>query len=378
MNFSFEILQTDPTGARRGRLCTPHGVIETPVFMPVGTAATVKALTQDALEELGVGIILANTYHLYLRPGHELIRKLGGLHQFMSWKRAILTDSGGYQIFSLSELRKMTDEGVRFRSHLDGSEHLLTPEKAAEIQLALGSDIAMVLDECLETPAPREVAEAAVKRTTAWARRAQQCFLDHISRNGELAQWQFGIVQGATFPDLRRESARQLLELEFPGYAVGGLAVGEPHDVTCEMTAEVTALLPAEKPRYLMGVGRPEQLADYVARGIDMMDCVLPTRAARHACLYTSVGRVLIKNACYSQDQKPIDPNCTCRVCKRYTRAYLRHLFAAGEITAAILATHHNVHFYIDIMRQIREAISFGHLAKFATELHARFAAGPA
>jgi queuine tRNA-ribosyltransferase len=272
----------------------------------------------------------------------------------------------------------MTDEGVRFRSHLDGSEHLLTPEKAAEIQLALGSDIAMVLDECIETPAPREVAEAALKRTTAWARRARQYFLDHASRNGDLAQWQFGIVQGATFPDLRRESARQLLDLEFPGYAVGGLAVGEPHDVTCEMTTEVTALLPAEKPRYLMGVGRPEQVADYVARGIDMMDCVLPTRAARHACLYTSVGRVLIKNACYSQDQKPIDPNCTCRVCKRYTRAYLRHLFAAGEITAAILATHHNVHFYIDIMRQIREAISFGHLAKFATELHARYAAGPA
>jgi queuine tRNA-ribosyltransferase len=378
VNFSFEILQTDPTGARRGRLSTPHGVIETPVFMPVGTAATVKALTQDALEELGTGIILANTYHLYLRPGHELIRKLGGLHQFMSWKRAILTDSGGYQVFSLAALRKMTDEGVRFRSHLDGSEHLLTPEKAAEIQLALGSDIAMVLDECIETPAPREVAEAALKRTTAWARRARQYFLDHANRNGDLAQWQFGIVQGATFPDLRRESARQLLELGFPGYAVGGLAVGEPHDVTCEMTVEVTALLPAEKPRYLMGVGRPEQLADYVARGIDMMDCVLPTRAARHACLYTSVGRVLIKNACYSQDQKPIDPNCSCSVCKRYTRAYIRHLFAAGEITAAILATHHNVHFYIDIMRQIREAISFGHLAKFATELHARYAAGPA
>jgi queuine tRNA-ribosyltransferase len=327
---------------------------------------------------LGTGIILANTYHLYLRPGHELIRKLGGLHQFMSWKRAILTDSGGYQVFSLSELRKMTDEGVRFRSHLDGSEHLLTPEKAAEIQLALGSDIAMVLDECIETPALRGMAEAALKRTTAWARRARQYFLDHASRNGDLAQWQFGIVQGATFPDLRRESARQLLELEFPGYAVGGLAVGEPHDVTCEMAAEVTALLPAEKPRYLMGVGRPEQLADYVARGIDMMDCVLPTRAARHACLYTSVGRVLIKNAGYSQDQTPIDPNCSCSVCKRYTRAYLRHLFAAGEITAAILATHHNIHFYLDIMRQIREAITFGHLAKFATELHARYAAGPA
>jgi queuine tRNA-ribosyltransferase len=378
VNFSFEVLQSDPSGARRGRLTTPHGVIDTPVFMPVGTAATVKGLRQEALEELGAGIILANTYHLYLRPGHELIRKLGGLHAFMSWRKAILTDSGGYQVFSLSELRKITDEGVRFRSHLDGSEHLLTPEKAAEIQLALGSDIAMVLDECIETPAPRKIAEAALKRTTEWARRARRYFVDSASRNGEPAQWQFGIVQGATFGDLRRESARQLLELDFPGYAVGGLAVGEPHELTCEMAAEVTALLPVEQPRYLMGVGRPEQLADYVARGIDMMDCVLPTRAARHACLYTSEGRVLIKNARYIEDQRPIDPRCACSVCKRYTRAYLRHLFAAGEITVAILATHHNVHFYLDTMRQIREAISFGHLANFAAELRARYVAGPA
>jgi queuine tRNA-ribosyltransferase len=378
VNFSFEVVQTDPTGARRGRLSTPHGVIETPVFMPVGTAATVKGLTQEALEQLGAGIILANTYHLYLRPGHELIRKLGGLHAFMSWRGAILTDSGGYQVFSLADLRKISDDGVRFRSHLDGSEHLLTPEKAAEIQLALGPDIAMVLDECIETPAPREVAEAALKRTTAWARRARKYFLDAAQRNGEQPQWQFGIVQGATFPDLRRESARQLLELDFPGYAVGGLAVGEPHELTCEMTEQVTALLPKKRPRYLMGVGRPEQLADYVARGIDMMDCVLPTRAARHACLYTSEGRVLIKNARYIEDQRPVDANCSCSVCRRYSRAYLRHLFAAGEITAAILATHHNVHFYLDTMRQIREAISFGHLEKFASELCARYTTSPA
>jgi queuine tRNA-ribosyltransferase len=378
VNFSFEVLQTDATGARRGLLATPHGAIETPVFMPVGTAATVKALTQEALEELGAGIILANTYHLYLRPGHELVRKLGGLHQFMSWSRAILTDSGGYQVFSLSELRKITDDGVRFRSHLDGSEHLLSPEKAAEIQLALGADIAMVLDECIETPAQRDTAEAAVKRTTAWAARARDFYLECARRNGELAQWQFGIVQGATFADLRRASARQLLELDFPGYAVGGLAVGEPHEVTCEMAGEVTALLPQNRPRYLMGVGRPEQLADYVALGIDMMDCVLPTRAARHACLYTSEGRVLIKNARYASDQRPIDPQCACSVCERYTRAYLRHLFAAGEITAAILATHHNVHFYLDIMRQIREAIGFGNLSKFSSAMHARYAAGPA
>jgi queuine tRNA-ribosyltransferase len=375
---SFEVAKTDASGARRGRLTTRHGAIETPVFMPVGTQATVKGLTQEALEELGAEIILANTYHLYLRPGHELVRKLGGLHQFMSWPHAILTDSGGYQVFSLSDLRKMTDEGVRFRSHLDGSEHLLTPEKAAEIQLALGSDIAMVLDECIETPAPRDKAHAALKRTTEWAKRAHIYFQECARRNGNLSQWQFGIVQGATFADLRRESARQLLDLDFPGFAVGGLAVGEPYETTCEMTAEVTVLLPKDRPRYLMGVGRPEQLADYVALGIDMMDCVLPTRAARHACLYTSEGRVLIKNARYAQDQRPIDPQCTCSVCRRYSRAYLRHLFAAGELTAAILATHHNVHFYLDIMRQIREAIEFGNLANFSSDMHARYAAGPA
>jgi queuine tRNA-ribosyltransferase len=378
VNFSFEIAKTDTTCARRGRLATPHGPVETPFFMPVGTQAAVKGLRNEALEELGAEIILANTYHLYLRPGHELVRKLGGLHKFMSWPRAILTDSGGYQVFSLSELRRMTDEGVRFRSHLDGSEHLLTPEKAAEIQLALGSDIAMVLDECIETPAPRDKAEAALKRTTEWAQRARTYFQECARRNGNPGQWQFGIVQGATFADLRRESARQLLDLDFPGYAVGGLAVGEPHAMTCEMTAEVTALLPKDRPRYLMGVGRPEQLADYVALGIDMMDCVLPTRAARHACLYTSEGRVLIKNARYAQDQRPIDPKCSCSVCRRYSRAYLRHLFAAGEITAAILATHHNVHFYLDIMRQIREAIEFGNLANFSSEMHERYAASPA
>ncbi len=378
MTFAFEIAKTDPNGARRGRLTTPHGAIETPFFMPVGTQAAVKGLTQEALEELGAEIILANTYHLYLRPGHEVIRKLGGLHEFMSWPRPILTDSGGYQVFSLSGLRKITDDGVRFRSHLDGSEHFLTPEKAAEIQLALGSDIAMVLDECIETPAPRDKAEAALRRTTEWARRARAYFLEQARRNGNLPQLQFGIVQGATFADLRRESARQLLDLDFPGYAVGGLAVGEPHEITIAVTADVTPLLPSDRPRYLMGVGRPEQIADYVALGIDMMDCVLPTRAARHACLYTSEGRVLIKNARYAQDQRPIDSNCLCSVCRRYTRAYLRHLFAAGELTAAILATHHNVHFYLDIMRQIREAIEFGNLANFSSEMHARFAAGPA
>src|SRR5579885_1642652 len=264
---SFEIVAECPhTRARAGLLHTPHGTIETPVFMTVGTQGTVKGLTQtDLAEDLGVSILLANTYHLYLRPGHELIRSMGGLHRFMSWPNAILTDSGGFQVFSLRGLRAIKEEGVRFRSHLDGSEHLLTPERAAEIQLALGSDVAMVLDECIETPAPRDIAEAAVKRTTAWARRARDYFRQRIEQNGQPAQWQFGIVQGATFADLRRDSARQLLDLDFPGYAIGGLAVGEPHELTCEMTAEAEALLPEDRPRYLMGVGKPEQLADYVA-----------------------------------------------------------------------------------------------------------------
>ncbi len=346
--------------------------------MPVGTAATVKGLTQESLEALGAQILLANTYHLYLRPGHELIRRMGGLHKFMSWPRAILTDSGGYQVFSLAELRKVTHEGVRFRSHLDGSEHLLTPEKAVEIQLALGSDIAMVLDECIETPAPRDLAAAALKRTSDWARRSRVFLREYASRNGDTPQLQFGIVQGATFADLRRESARQLVELDFPGYAVGGLAVGEPHPLTCEMTAEVASLLPKERPRYLMGVGRPEQIAEYVALGIDMIDCVLPTRAARHACLYTGQGRVLIKNARYADDPGPVDENCSCAVCARYSRAYLRHLFMAGELLGAVLATHHNVHFYLDLMRQIRDAIAEARLERLAVNLRERYSDLPA
>ena len=361
MAFLFEGLKTDSAGGRSGRLTTPHGVMQTPFFLPVGTQASVKALTQEALEELGAQIILANTYHLYLRPGHELIRRLGGLHQFMSWPRAILTDSGGYQVFSLSELRKVTDEGVRFRSHLDGSEHLLTPEKAAEIQLALGSDIAMVLDECIETPAPREKAEAALRRTTAWARRARVHFQECARRNGKPPQqWQFGIVQGATFADLRRESARQLLDLDFPGYAVGGLAVGEAHEVTCAMTGEVTALLPKDRPRYLMGVGRPEQIADYVALGIDMMDCVLPSRNARNGYFFTSDGRVVIKQTQYKDDPRPVDEACDCYCCRNFSRAYLRHLFLAGEMTFSTLATLHNLKRYLGIMREMRQAILEG------------------
>jgi queuine tRNA-ribosyltransferase len=369
MGFRFEVLKTDPTGARLGRLTTPHGVIETPAFMPVGTAATVKGLTQQALEELGAQIILANTYHLYLRPGHELIRQLGGLHAFMSWPHPILTDSGGYQVFSLADLRKVSDEGVRFRSHLDGSEHFLSPELALDIQMALGSDIIMVLDECIEAPAERARAAEAAQRTLGWARRSRE----HFGANGDAArQMMFGIVQGGTHADLRRENAEAIVALDFPGYAIGGLAVGESHHTTCEMTAAAAAALPQDRPRYLMGVGKPEQIADYVALGVDMMDCVLPTRSARHGCLYTSQGRILIKNAQYAKDQRPLDETCACSVCRRYSRAYLRHLYLANELLAAILNTHHNVHFYLDTMRKIRDAIEFGNLARFRAELQAR------
>jgi len=369
MGFQFEVVATDPTGARLGRLTTPHGVIDTPAFMPVGTAATVKAQTQADLESLGVQILLSNTYHLYLRPGHELIRDMGGLHSFMSWPRAILTDSGGYQVFSLSELRKVTDEGVTFRSHLDGTTHFLSPEKALEIEIALGADIIMVLDECIEAPSTERRAREAAARTLEWGRRSREYFAKH----GDCArQMLFGIVQGGTYPQLRHENADALVELNFPGYAIGGLAVGESHNITCEMTRAAASQLPANRPRYLMGVGRPEQLPDYVALGIDMMDCVLPTRSARHGCLYTSQGRLLIKNARYSNDSRPIDEKCGCAVCQRYSRAYLRHLYLAGETLAAILNTHHNIYFYLDIMRGIREAIRFGKLERFRSDLQAR------
>jgi len=369
MGFRFEVLATDPTGARLGRLTTPHGVIDTPAFMPVGTAATVKGQTQEDLEELGVQILLSNTYHLFLRPGHELIREMGGLHQFMSWPRAILTDSGGFQVFSLSALRKITDQGVTFRSHIDGSEHFLTPEKALEIQIALGSDICMVLDECIEAPSTEPCARQAAARTLDWARRSR----DYFQRHGDPErQMVFGIVQGGTHAELRRQNAAALVDLNFPGYAIGGLAVGESHSVTCEMTQAAASALPAEKPRYLMGVGKPEQIVDYVALGVDMMDCVLPTRSARHGCLFTSHGRVLIRNAQYARDPRPLDENCGCAVCRRYSRAYLRHLYSTGEFLAVILNTHHNLYFYLDTMREIREAIRFGNLERFRSDLQKR------
>jgi queuine tRNA-ribosyltransferase len=366
MPFRFEVLKTDPSGARLGRLETPHATIETPAFMPVGTAATVKGLTQEVLEQLGVQILLANTYHLFVRPGHERIRRLGGLHRFMSWGRAILTDSGGFQVFSMAGLREVSDAGVRFRSHLDGSEHLFTPELAVQVQEALGSDIAMVLDECIEYPASHERASQAAHRTAAWAARSKNAFAETGDPD---RQMQFAIVQGGVYGDLRRESADALVGMDFPGYAIGGLAVGEPHPLTMEMAAEAAARLPADRPRYLMGVGKPEHLADYVSAGVDMMDCVLPTRNARNGCLFTSDGRVLIKNAAYAEDERPIDPRCGCPVCRRYSRAYLRHLFQANEILAAILNTIHNVHFYLDRMKEIRNAISLGNLAVFRSVL---------
>ncbi|MDE3108820.1 MAG: tRNA guanosine(34) transglycosylase Tgt [Acidobacteriota bacterium] len=369
MAFQFEILATDPSGARLGRLTTPHGTIETPAFMPVGTAATVKGQTQQDLEELGVQILLSNTYHLYLRPGHELIRELGGLHEFMSWPRPILTDSGGYQVFSLSALRKVTDDGVTFRSHLDGSEHFLSPEKALEIQIALGSDICMVLDECIEAPSSEACARVAAQRTLDWARRSHDFFERHGNSGRQMV---FGIVQGGTHANLRRENGSAVVDLDFPGYAIGGLAVGESHAVTCDMTDAAAAVLPVDKPRYLMGVGMPEQIVDYVRLGIDMMDCVLPTRSARHGCLFTSHGRVLIRNARYARDARPLDENCDCRVCQRYSRAYLRHLYSTGEFLAVILNTHHNLYFYLDTMRKIREAIRFGNLERFRSDLQAR------
>ena len=375
MAFRFEVVKIDPSGARLGRLTTPHGTIETPAFMPVGTAGTVKAMTQEALEDLHVSLLLANTYHLYLRPGHELIHLMGGLHRFMSWQGGILTDSGGYQVFSLADLRRVSDEGVHFQSHLDGAEHMLTPEKAIEVQRALGSDIGMVLDQCIEYPATLAHAASAARRTLDWARRSKNEIQTAAPSDANPDQAFFAIVQGGAFKDLRRENAAELVALGFPGYAIGGLAVGEPHELSCEIAGETAACLPPERPRYLMGVGKPEQLVDYVRRGVDMMDCVLPTRNARNGYLYTGQGPLHIKNAEFMGDPRPIDESCGCMVCRRYSRAYLCHLFRANEILGLILNTHHNLYFFLDIMRAIREAIALGNLSRFSSELQARLEA---
>jgi queuine tRNA-ribosyltransferase len=358
-------IQAQSGPARLGRIETPHGTVATPAFMPCGTAGSVKAVPQDILEELGTQIVLANTYHLYLRPGHELIRGLGGLHKFMSWERALLTDSGGFQVFSLSELRKVTEDGVSFRSHLDGTSHLFTPERSIEIQIALGADIIMAFDECTEHPAERSRARESMEMTSRWAKRSKDYFESHkeeipwASAVGR-TQALFGIVQGGMYADLRRESAERTVEMDFAGYAIGGLSVGEPRAQTQEMIGCVLELLPKERPRYVMGVGYPDEIAHYASLGVDMMDCVLPTRAARHGLLFTSQGRVNIKNLRFAQDQGPLDPKCGCRVCARYSRAYLRHLFVSGEPLAAALNTMHNLWFYLDTMRSVRHAIELG------------------
>jgi queuine tRNA-ribosyltransferase len=353
--------------ARAGRMVTPHGEVETPVFMPVGTLGSVKGVPQDVLEELDAQIILGNTYHLYLRPGHELVRTLGGLHKFISWERAILTDSGGFQVFSLSSLRKISENGVDFRSHLDGSSHLFTPERSMEIQIALGADIIMAFDECTEHPAEYRRTRDSMEMTLRWAQRSKDYFEAHKAEtpwsdpvSPERQQALFGIVQGGMYGDLRRESAERTVEIGFPGYAIGGLSVGESREKTQEMIAAALELLPQDRPRYVMGVGYPDEIVRYAAMGVDMMDCVLPTRAARHGLLFTSEGRLNIKNTRFAADQGPLDPRCKCKVCARYSRAYLRHLFVAGEPLAGVLNTMHNLAFYLDTMRAVRHAIRLG------------------
>jgi queuine tRNA-ribosyltransferase len=364
VSLEFNVLATTEAGGRRGVMHLPHRSVQTPVFMPVGTAGTVKAVAQDVLESLGAEIILGNTYHLYLRPGHEAIRRMGGLHRFISWPRAMLTDSGGFQVFSLSALRKVTDEGVRFRSHLDGSSHFFTPEHSMDVQIALGADICMAFDECTEYPADRTRAQESLRLTMAWARRSLEHFRAHrdeVVWHDELegrTQSLFGIVQGGMYADLRRESAERLVEMEFDGYAIGGLSVGEPRERTLEIIAEVLPLLPAGKPRYVMGVGYPDEIEQYARMGVDMMDCVLPTRAARHGLLFTSEGRLNIKSKRYAEDQAPPDPACNCMVCRRYSRAYLRHLMQAGEALSGTLNTIHNLAFYLGIMERVRQSLA--------------------
>jgi queuine tRNA-ribosyltransferase len=395
-------LQIEATrgSARAGKLVTPHGEVETPVFMPVGTLGSVKGVSQDVLEELGVQILLSNTYHLYLRPGVETVRQMGGLHRFMAWDRALLTDSGGFQVFSLNELRKVGEEGVAFRSHLDGSPHFLSPEKAMEIQIGLGADIIMAFDECTEYPADRERVRASMELTLRWGARCKNYFEEHKhevpwaraesaefrsagrpraavptlagrtnasaptraseARMPEATQALFGIVQGGMDLELRRESAERTIDIGFPGYAIGGLSVGEPRALTRDIVESTLEHLPSNQPRYLMGVGTPEEIAQYAQLGVDMMDCVLPTRAARHGLLFTSEGKVSIKQARYAQDDGALDPACDCRVCQRYSRAYLRHLYASNELLAQVLNTVHNLHYYLATMRTVRGWIRAG------------------
>ena len=364
---TFELIKQCPdTGARAGRLHTPHGTFDTPMFMPVGTQGTVKTLSPEELKTMSAGFILGNTYHLFLRPGHETVRKAGGLHRFMNWDGGILTDSGGFQVFSLGELRKITEEGVAFRSHLDGSRQFLSPEKSMEVQMALGSDIAMAFDECTPYPADYEYACSSMRLTTRWARR---CLAAHTREDQSL----FGIVQGGMYKDLRQESAESLVEMDFPGYAIGGLSVGEPKPLMYELLAHTTPFLPRDKARYLMGVGTPDCLVEGVALGVDMFDCVFPTRVARNGTAITSQGRVVIRNAAYTEDFTPLDPDCGCYTCRNYSRAYLRHLIRCDEIFGLRLMSLHNLHYLIRLMREIRTAILEDRYAKFQQNFRAVF-----
>ncbi|MFZ3372361.1 MAG: tRNA guanosine(34) transglycosylase Tgt [Desulfitobacteriaceae bacterium] len=357
---SLEIIKEDSrTRARLGKLHTPHGVIDTPVFMPVGTQATVKTMTPEELKELGAQIILSNTYHLFLRPGHELIAEAGGLHTFMHWDRAILTDSGGFQVFSLGDLRKIQEEGVEFRSHIDGSRRFLSPEIATQVQMALGADIIMAFDECAPYPCTHEYAKNSLERTSRWAKRCQEALTtsDH--------QALFGIVQGGIYQDLRRQSAEQTVELDLPGYAIGGLSVGEPKELMYEVLDYTVELLPKQKPRYLMGVGSPDALIEGVMRGIDMFDCVLPTRIARNGTAMTRYGKVVVRNAEAAHNFSPLDSTCACYTCRNFSRAYIRHLLKADEILGLRLMSIHNLHFLQTLMREIREAIQEERLVEY-------------
>lgn len=368
MAIRFELLkESKDSMARLGRLHTPHGVIETPIFMPVGTRATVKAMTPEEVKDLGAQIILSNTYHLYLKPGHELIKEAGGLHKFMNWHGPILTDSGGFQVFSLGDLRKIKEEGVEFSSHIDGSKHFISPEKSIEIQNALGSDIMMAFDECAPYPASYEYVKKSMERTTRWAQRCKDFHKDWDK------QAIFGIVQGGMYKDLRAQSAKDLAAMDFPGYAVGGLSVGEPRDLMCEVLEYTTPLLPREKPRYLMGVGTPDYLFEAVVRGIDMADCVLPTRIARNGTALTSHGKMVMRNAKYTKDFNRLDPECDCYTCNNYSRAYIRHLINVDEILGARLLTIHNLNFLIKLMDNIREAIKEDRLLEYKKEFYEKY-----
>ncbi|RAU93080.1 tRNA guanosine(34) transglycosylase Tgt [Paenibacillus sp. YN15] len=363
MAVTYEHIKTcKQSGARLGRVHTPHGVIETPAFMPVGTLATVKTMSPEELKAMDAHIILSNTYHLFLRPGHEIIRQAGGLHKFMNWDRPILTDSGGFQVFSLSDMRKISEEGVAFRSHLNGDKLFLSPEKAVEIQNALGSDIMMAFDECPPFPATHEYAKQSLERTTRWAER---CLKAHENTKNQAL---FGIVQGGMYEDLRKQSAADLTSLDFPGYAIGGLSVGEPKELMYEMLEYTTPVLPANKPRYLMGVGSPDALIEGSIRGVDMFDCVLPTRIARNGTCMTSEGRLVIRNARFTEDFGPLDPKCSCYTCTNYSRAYIRHLIKADETFGLRLTTYHNLHFLLELMRSVRQAIRDDRLLDFRDE----------